>query len=85
VLYLIIIKNVIDMSTELKSLKGQFHSQKTNEMENTEMSLTRFSGGKEGMKLQLTMRAQEDFFTHITLNKSEIKKLIKELQENFEL
>jgi len=85
VLYLIIIKNVIDMSTELKSLKGQFHSQKTNEMENTEMSLTRFSGGKEGMKLQLTMRAQGDFFTHITLNKSEIKKLIKELQENFEL
>jgi len=54
-------------------------------MENTEMSLTRFSGGKEGMKLQLTMRSQGDFFTHITLNKSEIKKLIKELQENFEL
>ena len=72
------------MSTELKSLKGQFHSQETNEMENTEMSLTRFSGGKEGMKLQFTMRSQ-DFFTHITLNKSEIKKLIKELQENFEL
>jgi hypothetical protein len=73
------------MSTELKSLKGQFHSQKTNEMENTEMSLTRFSGGKEGMKVQLTMRSQDDFFTHITLNKKEIKKLIKELQENFEL
>ena len=73
------------MSTELKSLKGQFHSQKTDEMENTEMSLTRFSGGKEGMKLQLTMREQGDFFTHITLNKEEIKTLIKELQENFEL
>jgi hypothetical protein len=73
------------MSTELKSLKGQFHSQKTNEMENTEMSLTRFSGGKEGMKVQLTMRSQDDFFTHITLNKKEIQKLIKELQENFEL
>jgi len=73
------------MSTELKSLKGQFHSQKTNEMENTEMSLTRFSGGKEGMKVQLTMRSQGDFFTHITLNKEEIKTLIKELQENFEL
>ena len=73
------------MSTELKSLKGQFHSQKTNEMENTEMSLTRFSGGKEGMKVQLTMRTQDEFFTHITLNKEEIKKLIKELQENFEL
>ncbi len=73
------------MSTELKTLKGQFHSQKTNEMENTEMSLTRFSGGKEGMKLQLTMREQGGFFTHITLNTDEIKKLIKELQNNFNL
>ena len=73
------------MSTELKSLKGQFHSEKTNSMENTEMSLTRFSGGEEGMKVQLTMRTQDKFFTHITLNESEIKKLIKELQENFEL
>jgi len=73
------------MSTELKSLKGQFHSQKTNEMENTELSLTRFSGGKEGMKVQLTMRDQGDFFTHITLNKEQIKVLISELQENFDL
>ncbi len=73
------------MSTELKTLKGKFHSQKTNEMENTEMSLTRFSGGKEGMKVQLTMRTQDEFFTHITLNKEEIKTLVKELQENFEL
>ncbi len=73
------------MSKELKSFKGQFYSQKTNEIENTEMSLTRFSGGKEGMKVQLTMRTQDEFFTRITLNKEEIKKLIKELQENFEL
>ena len=73
------------MSTELKSLKGQFHSRNTNQMENTQMSLTRFSGGKEGMKLQLTMRSQEDFFTHIALNKEEIKTLIKELKENFDL
>ena len=71
------------MSTELKSLKGQFSNKGV--MEDTTMSLTRFSGGKEGMKLQLTMRTQGDFFTHITLNKKEIKKLIKELQENFEL
>ena len=71
------------MSTELKSLKGQFSNKGV--MEDTAMSLTRFSGGKEGMKLQLTMRTQGDFFTHITLNKKEIKKLIKELQENFEL
>ena len=72
------------MSTELKSLKGQFHSQITNQLESTEMSLTRFSGGEQGMKVQLTMLSQGEF-THITLNKKEIKKLIKELQENFEL
>ena len=72
------------MSTELKSLKGQFHNQKTNEMENTEMSLTRFSGGKEGMKLQLTMREQGDLFTHITLDKKQMQLLVKEIQENFE-
>ena len=73
------------MATELKTLNGQFHNQQTNEMENTEMSLTRFSGGKEGMKVQLTMRNNGKFFTTIALNKKEIKKLIKELQENFEL
>ena len=73
------------MSTELKSLKGKNWNHETSEMENTEMSLTRFSGGEEGMKLQLTMRSQGDFFTHIALNKEEIKTLIKELQENFEL
>ena len=73
------------MSTELKSLKGKFWNQKTLQIDSAEMSLTRFSGGEEGMKLQLTMREQGDFFTHITLNKEEIKTLIKELQENFEL
>ena len=73
------------MSTELKSLKGKNWNQEASEFENAEMSLTRFSGGKEGMKLQLTMRNNGDFFTHIALNKKEIKKLIKELQENFDL
>lgn len=73
------------MSTELKSLKGKFWNQKTLQMDSTEMSLTRFSGGEEGTKLQLTMRQQDDFFTHITLNKEEIRNLIKELQENFDL
>ena len=73
------------MSTELKSLKGKNWNQEASEFENAEMSLTRFSGGKEGMKLQLTMREQGDFFTHITLNKEELKTLVKEIQENFEL
>tara|TARA_B110000114_G_C14905947_1_gene322657 strand:- start:338 stop:559 length:222 start_codon:yes stop_codon:yes gene_type:complete len=73
------------MSTELKSLKGKNWNEESSEMENAEMSLTRFSGGKEGMKVQLTMRNNGKFFTTIALNKKEIKKLIKELQENFEL
>ena len=73
------------MSTELKSLKGKFWNQKTLQMDSTEMSLTRFSGGEEGLKLQLTMRTQGDSFTHIALNKEEIRTLIKELQENFDL
>tara|TARA_R110000796_G_scaffold76166_8_gene170462 strand:+ start:592 stop:804 length:213 start_codon:yes stop_codon:yes gene_type:complete len=69
------------MATELKTLNGQFHNQQTNEMENTKMSLTRFSGGKEGMKIQLTMRSQGEFFTHIALNKEEVKTLITQLLE----
>ena len=75
------------MSTELKSIKGKFHSERTFKMEETKISLTRFSGGKEGMKLQLTMRTedQSQFFTHISLDKEQIKVLIKELQENFDL
>tara|TARA_B110000858_G_scaffold8374_1_gene8954 strand:+ start:4446 stop:4664 length:219 start_codon:yes stop_codon:yes gene_type:complete len=71
------------MSTELKTLKGQFSNKGV--MEDTTMSLTRFSGGEEGMKLQLTMSTQGEFFTHIALNKEEIKILVKELQENFAL
>ena len=73
------------MSTELKSLKGKNWNEESSEMENTEMSLTRFSGGKEGMKLQLTMRNNGEFFTHIALNKEELKTLVKEIQKNFEL
>tara|TARA_Y100000389_G_scaffold153086_1_gene153243 strand:- start:17 stop:238 length:222 start_codon:yes stop_codon:yes gene_type:complete len=73
------------MSTELNILKGKFHSTKTGKLENTELSLTRFSGGKEGMKLQLTLRDQGDFFTHIALNKEELKTLVKEIQENFDI
>ena len=71
------------MSTELKSIKGKFQGQLTSK--ETEMSLTGFSGGKEGTKLQLTIRKNGDFFTHISLDKKEIKTLIKVLQENFDL
>tara|TARA_R110002124_G_scaffold101062_1_gene248453 strand:+ start:43 stop:261 length:219 start_codon:yes stop_codon:yes gene_type:complete len=72
------------MATELKSIKGKFQSNRS-EIGNTQMSLTRFSGGKEGMKLQLTIRNQGEFYTHIAINKKQIKKFIKELQQNFDL
>ena len=73
------------MSTELKTLKGKFWNQETSELENTELSLTRFSGGKEGMKVQFTVRSNHEFFTHIALDKEQIKNLVKELQENFDI
>ena len=73
------------MSKELKTINGKNWNQETSEMESTSFSLTRFSGGAEGMKVQLTMRNNGEFFSHIALSKTEIKKLIKELQENFEL
>ena len=73
------------MSTELKTLKGKFWNQETSELENTELSLTRFSGGKEGMKVQLTVRSNDEFFTHIALDKEQIKTLVKELQQNFDI
>jgi len=52
-----------------------------------EMFLTRFSGGKEGMKVQLTISTshQDDLFTHITFDKEGIKQLIEELKESFDL
>lgn len=73
------------MSTKLKTLKGKFWNKETSELQNTELSLTRFSGGKEGMKVQLTVRSNDEFFTHIALDKEQITNLVKELQENFDI
>ena len=73
------------MSTELKSIKGKNWNSDISEMESTKVSLTKFSAGKKGMKVQLTLRTNGEFFTHVSLSKKQIKKLIKELQENFEL
>ena len=73
------------MATELKSIKGKNWNQENSEMEKTSISLTSFSGGKKGKKLQLTLRNNGEFFSHISLNKTQIKELIKELQENFNL
>jgi len=75
------------MATELKTIKGKFQSKTQEKLVGGEMFLTRFSGGKEGMKVQLTISTshQDDFFTHITFDKEGIKQLIEELKENFDL
>ena len=73
------------MSKELKTINGKNWNQENSEMKNTSISLTRFSGGQEGVKVQLTLRNNGEFFSHIALNKTQIEQLIKELQENFEL
>ena len=75
------------MSKELKSIKGTFQSESTNQMRGIELSLSSFWGGKEGKKLSLNISNfdQSNSFSHITINKEQIKELIKELQNNFNL
>tara|TARA_R110000823_G_scaffold283302_1_gene401480 strand:- start:372 stop:599 length:228 start_codon:yes stop_codon:yes gene_type:complete len=75
------------MSKELKSIKGTFQSESTNQMRGIELSLSSFWGGKEGKKLALNISNfdQSNSFSHITINKEQIKELIKELQNNFNL
>jgi len=75
------------MSKELKSINGTFQSESTMQYVGTELSLSSFWGGKEGKKLALNISNfnQSSNFSHITLNKEQIKELIKELQNNFNL
>ena len=75
------------MSKELKTIKGKFHSKTQEKLVGGEMFMTRFFGGKEGMKVQLTISTshQDDLFTHITFDKEGITQLIEELKENFDL
>ncbi len=75
------------MATELKTIKGKFHNEKTNEMETTNMRLTRFWGGDEGVKLDLSLKEQQGRFgfTHITLTREELKILVNEIKENFNI
>jgi len=75
------------MSKELKSIKGTFQSESTNQMRGIELSLSSFWGGKEVKKLSLNISNfdQSNSFSHITINKEQIKELIKELQNNFNL
>tara|TARA_R110002012_G_scaffold283703_1_gene474217 strand:+ start:245 stop:472 length:228 start_codon:yes stop_codon:yes gene_type:complete len=75
------------MATELKTIKGKFHNEKSNEMETTKMTLVRFFGGDEGVKLQLTLKEQKGRFgfTHITLTREELKILVNEIKDNFNI
>jgi hypothetical protein len=72
------------MSTELKTVKGTFECIDTLKTKDTKLKLMSFYGGKQLM-LRMTIRAQGKYFTQISLNKEEIKTLIKELQTNFNL
>tara|TARA_Y100001938_G_scaffold118785_1_gene164358 strand:+ start:86 stop:307 length:222 start_codon:yes stop_codon:yes gene_type:complete len=73
------------MATELKTIKGKFQNEKTNEMETTKMTLVRFWGGDEGTKLQLTLETTGQLFTHITLTREELKILVNEIKDNFNI
>tara|TARA_R100000655_G_scaffold105681_1_gene154128 strand:- start:633 stop:860 length:228 start_codon:yes stop_codon:yes gene_type:complete len=75
------------MATDLKTIKGKFHNQKTNEMETTKMTLVSFWGGDEGVKLQLKLKEQKGYcgFTHIDLTREELKILVNEIKENFNI
>ena len=65
------------MSTELKTLKGQFHNEQTEQMDTTEMHLTRFSGGVEGLKASKGMRAEKALMTQRATGK------LREVTEDF--
>ena len=68
------------MSTELKKYASVMPATST-------MSLTRFSGGSAGMKLQITIQNGVTQYgtTSTTLSRAQVKNLVKTLQEAFEL
>jgi hypothetical protein len=73
------------MSTDIKTIKG-IKERGINDIEkskvNTEMSLTRFFGGKnKGQMLQLTMNNYEGY---IQLTQKQVEKLIKVLENAFD-
>ena len=76
------------MSTELKKYASVMPATPTIPFTNvTTMSLTRFAGGPEGAKLQVTIknRTIENGIAYTHLNKAQIKDLINTLQEAFDL
>lgn len=76
------------MSTELKSFTSVIPATPTTPFSTVaNLHLTRFSGGPEGVKLQVTIKSStiENGIAYTHLNKAQIKDLINTLQEAFEL
>ncbi len=70
------------MSTELKSIKCRKETEFGNK--ESEIKLTRFSGGKNGIMVQMNIDPDIDhnrMFAHVQLTQSQVKDLVKELQE----
>jgi len=76
------------MSTELKKYTSVIPATPTTPFSTVaDINLTRFAGGSEGAKLQVTIknRTIENGIAYTHLNKSQIKDLINTLQEAFDL
>ena len=76
------------MSTELKKYASIMPATPTTPFSTVaNLHLTRFSGGPEGVKLQVTIknRTIENGIAYTHLNRAQIKDLINTLQEAFEL
>lgn len=71
------------MSTELKTIKGRKETEFG--YKQTEVRLTRFSGGNEGTMVQVNIDPDAKRFgissAHVQLNQSQIINLIKELNQ----
>lgn len=77
------------MATELKDIIGRVETLTEvgddftyvfeTSYEEQRLSLTRFSGGENGIMVQLTMPANDGPFAYIQLTKDQVKELIVEL------
>lgn len=73
------------MATELKDIIGRVETLTEvgdvfeTSYEEQRLSLTRFSGGENGIMVQLTMPANDGPFAYIQLTKDQAKELIIEL------
>jgi hypothetical protein len=64
------LRKEIQMSTELRKMKRTGSR-------NVELSVLRFSGGKNGMCIQLTGEMEEGGYGYVQLNKKDMVRLIK--------